>query len=214
MRVGVKICGITNVEDALTAVDAGADALGFVCAESPRRVNINTLTELIASLPPFVCTVVVFRYPSREEVEAVFSCCEPNVVQAEPTLEVRNAIPPGIRLLPVFHEGEDDLGGLFGRTDINRSIPTVLLEAAGRGGRGVAPDWGIAANIARAVPLVLAGGLRPDNVREAIHRVRPQCVDVSSGVESEPGSKSPDLIRDFIAEVRRAECDLMTEARA
>jgi phosphoribosylanthranilate isomerase len=214
MRIGVKICGITTVDDARVAIDAGADALGFVFAESPRRIDEDTARRLFDFVPPFVTTVAVLRYPSREEIERVFSWCTPDVVQAEPTSVVSNAVPAGTRLLPVFHEGEDDLSDIRERDRPGRSNPAVLLEASGRGGRGISPDWDVAAEIARDVRLVLAGGLRPDNVRRAICRVRPLAVDVSSGVEPSPGSKSPELIQEFFAEVRRAEEELKAEVKA
>lgn len=210
MRVSIKICGITTVDDALAAVHAGANAVGLVFAESPRQVNLDTARAIISVVPPFVATVAVFRYPRASEVARVVAECAPDLVQSEPAAAVRTALPPGIRLLPVLHEGEDDLWEMLYRVTPH-TRPGLLLEAAGRGGRGVAPDWDVAARIARETPLILAGGLTPANVGDALHRVRPWAVDVSSGVEITPGVKDFNLVAEFVAAVRRAEESLKTE---
>ena len=212
MRVRVKICGITSVDDVREAISAGADALGFVFAESPRRVDVDIAKRLISYVPPFVTTVAVFRLPSSEEVKQIVSQCGPDVVQAEPSSVVKSAVTANTRLLPVVHEGEDDWNDVLKYANTHRDNPGLLLEASGRGGRGVAPDWDLAAELARVTPLVLAGGLNPTNVQDAIRHVRPCAVDVSSGVERSPGSKDPDLIREFVAEVRKAETLLKDEA--
>lgn len=211
MRVRVKICGITSVDDVREAISAGADALGFVFAESPRRVDADVARQLFSYVPPFVTTVAVFRFPSSEEVKQVVSACRPDVVQTEPSSVVKSAVTASTRMLPVFHEGEDDWNDVLKYANTNRENPGLLLEASGCGGRGVAPDWDVAAKLARATPLVLAGGLHPANVQDAIRHVRPCAVDVSSGVERSPGSKDPELIREFIAEVRKTEALLKVE---
>jgi len=211
MRVRVKICGITTVNETRAAIDAGADAVGFVFAESPRRVDIALAKRLMSYIPPFVTSVAVFRYPVAEEVTSVVSQCAPDLVQAEPTTAVNEAVPASTRLLPVFHEGEDVFDDVRSYSRHGKNNSGVLLEASGRGGRGITPDWDFAAKIARVFPLVLAGGLTPENVEDAICHVRPFAVDVSSGVESSPGSKDPERIRDFILTVRRAEALLKAE---
>ena len=207
----VKICGITTVTDARVAIDAGADALGFVFAKSPRQVDISSATRLMSYIPAFVTGVAVFRYPTMRDVVRVLSRCVPNLVQAEPTPAVKATLRERARFLPVFHDGEDVLDEVYAYARSDGAESGALLEASGRGGRGIAPDWNSAARIARVLPLVLAGGLNPDNVREAIRRVRPSAVDVSSGVESAPGVKDPARVRDFVLEVREAETLMKAE---
>jgi phosphoribosylanthranilate isomerase len=207
----VKICGITTVTDARVAIDAGADALGFVFAKSPRQVDISSAIRLMSYIPAFVTGVAVFRYPTTEEVKMVVSQCAPNLVQAEPTPAVKAALRDRARFLPVFHDGADVLDEVYAYARSDGAESRALLEASGRGGSGIAPDWNSAARIARVLPLVLAGGLNPDNVREAIRRVRPSAVDVSSGVESAPGVKDPVRVRDFVLEVREAETLMKAE---
>ena len=205
MGVRIKICGITTPEAAIAASELGADAVGFVFAESPRRVTIDTASELASRLSPFITRVAVFRHPELSSVSEVASELAPDVIQTEPTADIVAALRGHPRLLPVFHDGPDlseritDYATNLGPGD------AVLLEAAGRGGRGTAPSWERASAVARSTRLVLAGGLSPTNVQDAILTVRPYAVDVSSGVESRPGIKDPELIAEFIAATREAE---------
>lgn len=209
MRVRVKICGITTPEAAHAAVAAGADAVGFVLAESPRRVSFELAAALCAALPAFVARVAVLRHPTPASVAEAVHRVRPTLVQAEPVAGVEQTLAGGVGLLPVFHDSDD----LVARVDA--AAPSVLLlEGPGRGGRGVVPDWGRAAAVATRTRLVLAGGLTPDNVAEAIRRVRPFAVDVSSGVEGAPGVKDPERIRSFVDAVRRASRELEKETPA
>jgi phosphoribosylanthranilate isomerase len=192
--VEVKICGVRDEVTCEVAVSAGASAIGFVFAASPRRLDPERAARIAESIPDSVARVAVFRHPSPAEVHRVLDRFPADIVQTEEGAGAAAARERGVRLLPVLHDGPgiaEDLTGL-------RPGP-VLLEAAGRGGRGVRPDWTRAARIATRFPLVLAGGLTPDNVGDAIRRVRPVAVDVSSGVESSIGNKDPELIRDFLA---------------
>jgi phosphoribosylanthranilate isomerase len=200
MRVRVKICGMTTPEGVTAATAAGADALGFVFAESPRRVDPETARALASLLPPFVVRIAVFHHPRAGDIDEVLRAFTPHAIQSEPGEGVHRA---GMELLPVVHDGPHALEEV--RRLRREGGAAVLFEGAGRGGRGVAPDWEKASVLAREGPLVLAGGLDPDNVEEAIARVRPYAVDVSSGVESEPGVKDPLRIERFVAAVRRAE---------
>lgn len=195
----VKICGVRDVRAATVAVEAGAAAIGLVFAESPRRIDPIAAGVIVSELPPDVAAVAVFRHPSRAAVLEVLEALPVDFVQAEPGPATRLAQEAGVRLLPVLHDGPDVV-------DARAADGTgpVLLEAAGRGGRGVRPDWSRAAHLASRRPLVLAGGLRPENVAEAIRLVRPAAVDVSSGVESRPGVKSARRIRAFIREAQAA----------
>ena len=210
----MKICGVTTPDGARAAVDAGADAIGLVLAESPRRVSVEQAIDVIYELPPFVVGVAVLRHPSPHQVAEVVRGVRPDFLQCEPGPGVLATLDAGTRLLPVFHDTPEIVESVTAYRGWNGKAPVILLEAPGRGGRGLRPDWSRAAELARRVPLVLAGGLSPDNVCEAILRVRPVAVDVSSGVESRPGVKDPRKIERFVAEVRRAETALARKGRA
>lgn len=195
----IKICGIRDPRSAAAAVTAGADAVGFVFAESPRRVSAREASRIAADLPVDIERVAVFRQPSLDEVHRVLDEFSRITVQAEPHADLVAAF--GCQLLPVLHDGDDLENDAAG---IPVGLP-VLLEAAGRGGRGIRPDWSRAHRLARQRRTMLAGGLHADNVLDAIRAVRPWGVDVSSGVEISPGVKSPDLIARFVQVVRSSE---------
>ena len=210
MRVRVKICGVTDRAGIEAATGAGADAIGFVLAESPRHITLERALELAALVPPLVSRVAVLRHADARTIREVAAAVAPHWIQTETTPEVEatlsaGSLPGGTSLLRVLHDGDDLLERL------PRDAGTVLLEGPGRGGRGVSPDWGRAALLARRVRLILAGGLTPDNVAAAIETVRPFGVDVASGVESSPGIKDPALVAQFVAAVRRAEAALEKE---
>lgn len=197
----VKICGIRDVHTACTAADAGARALGFVFAISPRRVAPEMAARIVAGLDADIARVAVFRHPTAREVESVLERFPADIVQAEPGPGLEAARSRGVCVLPVLH---DDEGTPWPPDLPAAGAMPVLIEAAGIGGRGVAPDWDRAAAVARHLPLVLAGGLTPENVRGAIRHVGPAAVDVSSGVESSRGVKDPDKIRAFVAAAHAA----------
>ncbi len=204
MHVRVKVCGITSEGDLAAAVDAGVDALGFVLSPSPRRLSPERYAELARRLPPYVASVAVFRHPPRDLLHASLDAWQPDWIQME--AEQVAAIPEGVfhRWLPVLHDADaliEDCEALLGRFP---SLRALHLEGPGRGGRGVGVDRSRARAVARRIPLVLAGGLRPDNVARAIEDVRPIAVDVSSGVEKEPGVKCARSMRDFVQNVREA----------
>ncbi len=209
MRVRIKICGITDPTAAVAASDTGADAVGFVFyPPSPRNLEPDAATDLARHVSPLVTRVAVFRSPESREIKDVVSRFHPHVIQVEPSAQSVAAIPDSVALLPVFHEGphlEDEVAAFIPRSG---AAPTIVLEAAGTGGRGLAPDWDRAAKLAKSTHLVLAGGLSPDNVADAIRLVRPWAVDVSSGVESSPGVKDPKLIGAFVATVRETEREI------
>ncbi len=197
MRVRVKICGIAAAESLDAVVEAGADAVGFVFAESPRSVSAETALALAARLPAWVTPVAVTRHPDAQFVTDVlprlrFPCWQ---TDAEDLVGV--TLPRGCRPLPVFREGSvgpDDLAGQF-------------VYEGPASGAGQAVNWDLAATLARRGRMILAGGLDADNVAEAIRRVRPWAVDVSSGVESAPGRKDPARIAAFVRAVLAAEND-------
>jgi anthranilate phosphoribosyltransferase len=202
--VWVKICGVNSPESALAVSEAGADAAGFVFAESPRRVTAVQALELASLLPPDVERVAVFWRPTSQEIADVLSEFPADIVQCEPSDDVREAVArAGARFLPVLHDDPGLRGQLAGVARSN-TPPAALLEAAGKGGRGAEADWGRAAEIAGKLPLVLAGGLTPENVADAIQTVRPYGVDVSSGVEASRGRKDPVRIASFVEAARAA----------
>lgn len=197
--VTIKICGVRDAAAARAAAAVGVDALGFVFAASPRRVTPDEARRIAADLPPEIERVAVFRGADADEVRRVLDVFPADRVQSEPTPALL-AAPFADRLLPVLH----DDGTLADQAAALATHRPVLLEAAGRGGRGVRPDWRRAAELAARRPLVLAGGLDAGNVGAALHRVRPAGVDVSSGVEDSPGRKSAARIAAFVAAVRNS----------
>ncbi len=202
----VKICGITSVEDAQAAVRAGADALGFVFVPgTPRHISADAAANIIAGLPPFVVPVGVFLDQSAEEIVAAVSRCRLQVVHlhgSEPPELSRRIPAPGIKARRI--RGREDLAPLAWYP-----ARAFLLDAyvEGKpGGTGTAFPWELAVGAASRAPIVLAGGLTPENVAEAVRRIRPYGVDVSSGVERAPGRKDHRKMEEFIAHVRSTDC--------
>ena len=203
--VKVKICGITSLEDALTAVDAGADALGFVFySASPRHILPDQAAEIIRHLPPFVQTVGLFVNEEPATVNATADRCGLDVVQlhGEETPAYCGSIRR--RIIKAFRV--KDITSLDAL--LQYQVAGYLLDAwspAARGGTGQTFNWEIAAEaVRRGRPIVLAGGLTPENVAESIRQVRPYGVDVSSGVESAPGRKDAAKISCFLELAKQA----------
>lgn len=209
----VKICGITRPQDAVTAADAGVDAIGLVFAKSPRLVTPSRAREIVAALPPFVTAVGVFVNARPVTIRRIADFVGFSTVQLhgdESPARVAELAPLHvIKALRVRDRSfVDDLARFR-----DAGVCGILLDAyspTARGGSGKRFDWDLV-NQARqagaldfAPPLILAGGLTPQNVRTAIRSVRPHGVDVSGGVESSPGVKSADLIERFIAAVASA----------
>ncbi|HSF05329.1 MAG TPA: phosphoribosylanthranilate isomerase [Methylomirabilota bacterium] len=218
----VKICGITNSADALMAVDAGADALGFIFVEgTPRFVTPEQVAPIIRRLPPFVTAVGVFWDHSPGHVKAVAEACGLRALQFHGdeapedltgyTLPVIKTIklPPAstIEGLPEYR-----IGKLAQVLRYRFAVTAVLLDTAARWSEGEARppiEWIHARALQRGtagiqLPVILSGGLTPDNVARAVGVARPYAVDVNSGVEARPGKKDPDRVRRFVAEARRA----------
>jgi phosphoribosylanthranilate isomerase len=203
VTVRVKICGITRLEDALAAARAGADALGFnFWPKSKRYVDPRAAGEIIAQLPPFVAAVGVFVDPTREEAlrAAELSGVHWLQLHGDESPELCAALPlPVIKALRVRDRASLDALARY-------EVAGFLLDAdtAGYGGSGETFDWSLAAEGARRAPIVLAGGLRPENVADAVRQVRPWAVDVASGVESAPGIKDHEKTARFIREAKAA----------
>lgn len=210
-RLQVKICGLTSEEAVDAAVGAGATHLGFVLAQSPRQITAERAHALAARVPEHVKTVAVFRHPAYSELASTLSVFDADLIQTEVNEMVLERFPAN-QLVPVLHDSAELIEvamALFGV--LGRPGPAVL-EAEGRGGRGVRPDWARARTLSSTVHLLLAGGLTPDNVQEAVETVRPWGVDVSSGVEREPGVKDAHLIAKFIRAARSVGPGMITNA--
>jgi phosphoribosylanthranilate isomerase len=226
MSLWIKICANTSIEDALLAVEAGADAVGFVFAPSPRRVTAEQAAAITTHLPPTIEKIGVFVDAALDEIEATVRACGLTGVQlhfdADPELpaKLHERLGPAIRILRVVHFNTDSAGQLADQLVTHARNPHVhatLLDsrtATAVGGTGVPFDWEEARKIAfgdaGGLKLVAAGGLNPANVVEAIAMLRPWGVDVVSGVEAAPGRKDPAKVREFVARARAAHHSLST----
>ncbi len=203
----VKICGITSVEDGLWVVECGADAIGLNFAESPRRVDVARAREILGALPGSVVAVGVFADASKEEMRGVAQEVGLGTVQVHGKFEAEEAEElreGGLRVVRAIQVGS--------RADLKPigSYPAdaFLLDTKAEGmhgGTGKTFDWSLAREARERARIVLAGGLGPDNVAEAIREVRPWAVDASSRLEASPGVKDPALVKRFIEAVREAE---------
>ena len=201
----VKICGITNLEDALSAVEAGADALGFVFyAASPRHIFPEQATRIISQLPPFVQTVGLFVNEELNTVNEVADLCRLDLVQLHGDESADYCQQISRRVLKAFRVRS--LTCLDPIKDYR--VAGYLLDTFSPsfyGGTGTSFNWEIATEaVKRHQRIILAGGLTPDNVAEAIRQVGPYGVDVSSGVEAGPGKKDRDKVREFIRNAKEA----------
>jgi phosphoribosylanthranilate isomerase len=206
MRTRVKICGLTNASDALVAVDLGADAVGFVLwPKSPRFVPAAGVADIVSRLPPFVTRVGVFVDASPVDVADAVREARLDVAQLHGAVDPAECAEAAGRLLCSTSLQSDQ------EVEIVAAWPSAVMpivdahDPVRHGGTGQRADWVRAAILAARRPVVLAGGLTPDNVAEAITRVRPWAVDVSSGVETTPGRKSPERLAAFFAAVAAAE---------
>ena len=203
MTVRVKVCGVTRLEDALLAARLGADAIGLNLWPGSRRfVAPDAAREIVARLPPFVSAIGVFVNQPPAEVVARAAHTGVVAVQLhgdEPHAECNGYSLPVIKALRVT--GPESVA------DLERyRVRAFLLDApsAGFGGSGATFDWSLAREVAQRSTVILAGGLTPENVAEAVRVVRPLAVDVASGVESGPGLKDPDKLARFIARAKES----------
>jgi phosphoribosylanthranilate isomerase len=200
-----KICGITRIEDALAAARAGADAIGLVFyAKSPRAVDVRQARAIVQALPPFVTTVGLFVNASRCELGEILDAVPLDLLQFhgdETPEECAHYQRPFIKALRV--RPGDDLQAQCLRYRQARGILLDTFVPGVPGGTGEAFDWSLVPENL-ALPVVLAGGLSPENVADAIARVRPYAVDVSGGVEAAKGIKDPLKIQAFVRAVRAA----------
>ncbi len=205
MRTRIKVCGITNLDDALSAVDAGADALGFVFySQSPRFIDPESAKEIIRILPPLVTSVGVFVNEHIEKVQEIVKYCFLDLLQFHGEESPEYCGWFSSRVLKAFR-----IQNSIPLDEMKRyNVSGFLLDTYSKGlpgGTGVSFDWSLVRESGKQKPLVLAGGLTPESVGEAIEKIRPYAVDVSSGVENSPGNKAPEKIRQFILAVQESD---------
>ena len=196
--IRVKICGITNLADAQTAVLYGADALGFIFYQkSPRGVTVQTVKEIIRALPPFVVTVGVFVNEMVKTIRETVDQCRLSLAQlhGDETPEFCGEL--NMRVIKALRvSGPEELKRIQ-----DYEVSGILLDSYHPdyyGGTGAAIDWQILKSFSKEKIIILSGGLTPENVRQAIQTVSPYGVDVSSGVEEKPGKKDPEKVKLFI----------------
>src|SRR5512136_1446481 len=200
----VKICGITNREDALAAVHAGADGLGFIFyPASPRFVKPDRAREIIRALPGSICRVGVFVDQDPEEVRGIMRFCRLDLIQlhGKESSDYCALFPPSVLIKAVSPGKEEDLAVLG-----DYPVKAILMDAGGPGqpgGTGRTCDWSLAKKAGERHRLILAGGLHPGNILLALETVFPQAVDVGSGVEERPGKKDSAKVKDLVAAVKQ-----------
>ncbi|HWY58533.1 MAG TPA: phosphoribosylanthranilate isomerase [Terriglobales bacterium] len=218
----VKICGITNLEDAVTAVEAGADALGFVFYDkSPRNINPEEVGEIVAKVPARVEKVGVFVNETAERIDesvrqagltGVQLCGKESVAGFIKRLRVQRDINHHPKVIFVIPGGALSEGLFFIGDELKNALHALLIDsgsAAQPGGTGKRFDWekarGMVEMLGLTIPTIVAGGLTPTNVGEALNLLHPWGIDVASGVEAKPGKKDPAKVRAFVAAVRQTE---------
>ena len=216
MSVWVKICANTSLADVLLAADAGADAVGFVLAPSPRRVTLEQVAAIAPHLPASIEKIGVFvgadfaTIASAVETAGLTGVQLHSGISSHVTASLRDRFGPGLRILHVIHFGAD-AQALMQTASADKEIDGILVDSRTTqavGGTGVSFDWQLARTAIfssdRPIKLVAAGGLTPDNVARAIATLNPWGVDVASGVESSPGHKSAQKVREFVTNARAA----------
>lgn len=204
MVTAIKICGITNQEDALKAASLGVNALGFVFAPSPRQVKPQEAKKIIQLLPPFLSKVGVFFNQPYGEVAEIIRYCGLDTVQlhGEESPEYCEALP--VPVIKGFRVGKrESLNSLPDYKVAAFLLDTYSKEQAGGTGRTF--DWNLAKEVKQYGPVILAGGLNPENINLAIQEVQPYGIDVSSGIELRPGKKDPLKLVKLVEKIRRQE---------
>lgn len=200
----IKICGTTNLDDALIAVEAGADALGFIFVpNTPRYLHPDEAAKIIDELPPFITTVGLFVNAEQKEIDTIANNCSLDAIQLHGEEPPELCVTLNRRVVKAFRvKDESSLSRLH-----DYHVRAYLLDTYVKGtmgGTGKVFDWNLAVKAKQYGRIILAGGLNPDNIASAILQVRPYGVDVSSGVEVSPGRKDPAKIKAFIGAVRAA----------
>jgi phosphoribosylanthranilate isomerase len=207
LRTRIKVCGITCQEDARAAVAAGADGLGFIfAAQSPRLVEPEMVKAITGELPPFVDCVGVFRDEKIEVVEEIINYCRLTLVQlhgSESPEYCRNISCKVIKSFSLRPESASEELAAYADAVSGFLLDTYHKDMAG--GTGIPFDWKLVEQVKPPGPVILAGGLTPENVGAAIRQVKPFAVDVNSGVEYQPGRKDTDKLKSFVHAVRKAD---------
>ena len=205
--VEVKVCGITECEDALMAVKLGAGALGFIFAPSPRRILPEKVRSIISAIPPFVKTVGVFVNEEAAAIRELINYCGLDLVQLhgdEPPDFCRALMPYTIKAVRIRGDSGPPMCSAYQTNVRALLLDTYVKDKAG--GTGKTFDWQLAIKIKEVgIPLILSGGLGPGNIEEAIRVVRPYAVDVNSGVEDRPGKKSYRMMKELMEKVQIVE---------
>jgi phosphoribosylanthranilate isomerase len=200
----IKICGLTTEDAVEAAVRAQVDAIGFVFAESKRRVTPQRAAQLAAPARGRLRCIAVTKHPEQHDLDEILATFRPDVLQTDAADLSRLRLPTALELLSVIRAGNPE----------PKPLPKPVLFEGPVSGIGVPADWQAASQLARRTEIILAGGLTPENVAAAIAEVRPFGVDVSSGVEASPGMKSPEKIADFVRSARAAARSLTEYLRA
>lgn len=205
LRTRIKICGITNTDDARLAVEAGADAIGLVFAPgSPRCIDVELAYVIVCSLPPFVTPVALFVNEQPEEIERLCSLLTITSIQlhGDEDAHVVRALAAHFNIIRAIQYDRERVR----RWDQNLNVDLLLVDGSA-GGRGQTFAWNELAALRDQLekPLIVAGGLTAENVEQAIQLLRPYAVDISSSIESVPGRKDPDRLRAFCQAVRAAD---------
>jgi len=220
--VWIKFCGTTNLEDARASIDAGCNALGFILCESPRRLTLDAVAKITSQLPEPVEKIGVFVNEDLKSLVAIAEECGLTGVQlqgdesANYLMDVRSKLG-GLRVTKTLHAEKVGEADKF-CASCHFALDNLLIDNGTyqqRGGTGKVFDWNVASEILRGfklpIAVVIAGGLNPENVGEAVKLFRSYGVDVCSGVESAQGKKDPAKLKAYVAAVRKAEAALMSE---
>ncbi len=205
--IRVKVCGITNYQDASMAIELGVDALGFIFAPSPRGIIPEEARDIIRAIPPFVQAVGVFVDEDPVTIRRIIRLCGLDLVQLhgdESPDFCHELMPNAIKAFRLKDESSLSVIGPY-RGRVRAILLDTYVEGK-KGGTGKAFDWSLAIKAKGfQIPTILSGGLNPDNIAEAISLVKPFGVDVNSGIEAAPGKKSPALMTELIEIVRKME---------
>lgn len=204
MRTKIKICGITNIQDALLCVKLNVDAIGFIFAKSERRIEVKTAEKIVNKLPPFIAKVGVFVNEKPEKIMEIALRLHLDALQfhGEEDEEYLKIFKP-VKIIKVIRVKDEKSIKLIEKY---KNVDAILLDTYKRniyGGTGETFNWNFAVEAKKyKKPVILSGGLNPENIKEAITKVRPYAVDVSSGVELYPGKKDREKLEEFVKKVR------------
>ncbi len=197
-QVKVKVCGMTSLKDALVAVEGGADAVGFIFyKKSPRSVTMKTVREIVLELPPFVDTVGVFVDETAEQINKIADYCNLDIIQLHGDESPIFCKKIRRKVIKAFRIKDMQSVKKLSSFQVSGFLLDTFSENL-HGGTGKVFDWNLALPAKKFGPVIMAGGLTPNNVQQAVRQIRPYGVDVCSGVESEPGIKDHKKVRAFL----------------